>query len=137
MPMPKILRETRNPARRWIVTGVLAAALMTLFGCTPEKRAASPEIGPGASFRPIVTELMAKWSIHGGAAGLVKDGRLVMAEGYGFADQERRRPARPGSLFRIASLSKPITALAVLKLVEEGRLGRRFSTPSPMIRRRS
>ena len=121
--MPKILRETRNPARHGIGTGVLAAALMTLFGCTPEKRAASLEIGPAASFKPVISELMAKWGIPGGAVGLIKDGRLVMAEGYGFADRERRRPARPDSLFRIASLSKPITAVVVLKLVEEGRLG--------------
>jgi CubicO group peptidase (beta-lactamase class C family) len=75
-----------------------------------------------ASFDRVVSELMAKWHIPGGAIAVVKDGRLILARGYGWADRERREPVEPGSLFRIASLSKSLTAAAVLKLVEEGRL---------------
>ena len=53
---------------------------------------------------------------------MVKDQRLVYARGYGWADREKKIPTTPTSLFRIASLSKPITAVAVLKLVEDNRL---------------
>ena len=53
---------------------------------------------------------------------MVRNGQLVMARGYGLADIECDEPVQPDSLFRIASISKPITAVAVLKLVEEGRL---------------
>jgi len=65
---------------------------------------------------------MAKWKLPGGAVAVAKDGRLVLARGYGLADVERGEPVEPDSLFRIASVSKPITAAAVLVLVERGRL---------------
>ncbi len=123
MPKREMLPERRRPARCWTRAAALAAAALAVAACTPQKRAASPEIGPAESYRPVISELMARWGIPGGAVALVKDGRLVMAEGYGFADKEHGRAARADSLFRIASLSKPITAVAVLKLVEEGRLG--------------
>ncbi len=42
-----------------------------------------------------------------------------MARGYGYADLETRTLVSPDSLFRIASISKPITAMAVMKLIEE------------------
>jgi N-acyl-D-amino-acid deacylase len=65
---------------------------------------------------------MAKWQIPGGSVAVVKDGRLVMAHGYGWADKENRQVVESGSLFRVASLSKSLTSAAILKLVEEGRL---------------
>jgi N-acyl-D-amino-acid deacylase len=46
----------------------------------------------------------------------------VYARGFGHADVEKQEPVRPASLFRIASVSKPVTAAAVLHLVEKGRL---------------
>jgi N-acyl-D-amino-acid deacylase len=75
-----------------------------------------------ASFDRTIAGLMAKWQIPGASIAVVKDGRLVLAHGYGWADRESRQPVRPESLFRIASLSKSLTAAAVLKLAEEGRL---------------
>ena len=69
-----------------------------------------------------ITRLMRRWQIPGGAAALVKDGQLVLAHGYGFADREAGNPVKPDSLFRIASVTKPITAAAILALVERGRL---------------
>ena len=53
---------------------------------------------------------------------MVKDGRLVLAKGYGLADVENGELVQPDSLFRIASISKPITAVAILTLVEDGLL---------------
>jgi N-acyl-D-amino-acid deacylase len=53
---------------------------------------------------------------------VVKDGRLVFARGYGNADRDAQTPVQPWSLFRLASLSKPITAAAVLLLVQRGKL---------------
>jgi N-acyl-D-amino-acid deacylase len=53
----------------------------------------------------------------------MRHGRLIYARGFGLADIEADEPVRPDSLFRIASVSKPITAVAVLQLVEQGKLG--------------
>ena len=55
----------------------------------------------------------------GGALAVVKDRRLVYTQGYGWADRERKVVATPQSLFRLASVSKPITAVAVLALIEQ------------------
>jgi CubicO group peptidase (beta-lactamase class C family) len=67
-----------------------------------------------------VSQFMQKWALPGGSVAIVKDGRLVYARGFGEAD--KNTPVMPDNLFRIASLSKPITAMAIMKLVEEGAL---------------
>ena len=73
-------------------------------------------------FDKLVPDLMKKWEIPGGAIAIARDGRLVLAKGYGLADIDREELVRPDSLFRVASVSKPVTATAILKLVEDGRL---------------
>ena len=75
-----------------------------------------------AAFDSIIPRLMAKYDIPGGAIAVVLGDRLVLARGYGQSDREAGVVAEPDALFRVASLSKPITAVAILKLVEEGRL---------------
>jgi CubicO group peptidase (beta-lactamase class C family) len=74
-----------------------------------------------------VSKLMTEWHIPGGAVGVMKDGRLVYARGFGYADVEAQKEATPDALFRIASVSKPVTKAAILKLVEQGR----FSLDAP------
>ena len=54
--------------------------------------------------------------------GIVRDGRLVHLGTSGVQDIDERRPVTVDSLFRIASMSKLFTALAILKLRDEGRL---------------
>lgn len=51
-----------------------------------------------------------------------KNEELVYQNSFGFADIQKREPVNDQSLFRIASISKPITAVAILKLVEDGKL---------------
>ena len=54
--------------------------------------------------------------------GIARDGRLAHVGTAGVLDLESNRPVTPDSLFRIASMSKAFTALAILKLRDEGRL---------------
>ncbi len=65
---------------------------------------------------------MAARQVPGGALAVVKNRRLVYARGYGWADRDAKIPVQADSLFRIASVSKPITAVAVMKLIEDGKL---------------
>ncbi len=58
--------------------------------------------------------------IPGMVWGIVRDGRLVHVRGAGIQDVEAKRPVTPQTLFRIASMSKAFTALAILKLRDEG-----------------
>lgn len=65
---------------------------------------------------------MLNHTLPGGSLAVVKDGRLVFARGYGFADVENSQPYQPDSLCRSGSLAKTITAASVMKLVEQGKL---------------
>ena len=63
---------------------------------------------------------MSTYNVPGLAIAVVKDKKLVYVHSYGYADIWSRRIAADDDLYRIASHSKPITAIAILKLVEEG-----------------
>jgi len=60
--------------------------------------------------------------IPGLAVGIVHDGEVVYAQGFGHADQERVIPATPETVFRIASITKTFTATAILQLRDAGKL---------------
>jgi N-acyl-D-amino-acid deacylase len=70
----------------------------------------------------VMLDILQVHQIPGGSLAIAKDGRLVFARGYGWADVENMKPVRPISRFNLASCSKPITAAAVLKLVDQGKL---------------
>ncbi|MGD9645401.1 MAG: serine hydrolase domain-containing protein [Pirellulales bacterium] len=59
----------------------------------------------------------------GASLAITKDGRLVYARGFGYADRDSGCPVEPHALFRIASLSKAVTGAAIVRLIERGRLG--------------
>ena len=60
--------------------------------------------------------------LKGLAVAIVKDEKLIFAKGYGYSDVEANVQAAPEQLFRIASVSKLVTAIAVMKLVESGKI---------------
>lgn len=74
------------------------------------------------SFDRLLRDFVVRHDIPGAALAVTDQGRLVFARGYGWADAEKKELVQPDSLFRIASISKPITALAVLLLAKEGKL---------------
>jgi N-acyl-D-amino-acid deacylase len=75
-----------------------------------------------APFDRLMTSFLEEHQLPGAALAVARDGRLVYSRGFGWADRARREAVQPRSLFRIASVSKPITAAAVLRLVEQGKL---------------
>ena len=70
----------------------------------------------------LMTGFLTRHKLSGASLAVTRHGRLVYARGFGLADAAGDDPVRPTSLFRIASLSKPITAVAILQLVEQGRI---------------
>ena len=74
------------------------------------------------AFDAEMDRFMSARKVPGGALAVVKAGRLVYARGYGRADREREEPVKAESLFRIASLSKPVTSAAIMRLVDSGKL---------------
>src|SRR5215216_2024228 len=75
-----------------------------------------------AWYDKAIPDLMRKYKIPGGAVAVVRDGKLIYARGFGYADVENKTPVQPDALFRLASVSKPITSVAIMKLVEDGKL---------------
>ena len=75
-----------------------------------------------ASIDSIVDAFMARNKIKGASVAIAKDGRLVYAKGFGYANAEDSLEVNPHHLFRIASVSKLITAVTVMKLIEEEKI---------------
>lgn len=71
----------------------------------------------------LVTQQLEENKVAGATLSIVKDGEVLLSEGYGFADLEEQAPVDGDStLFRIGSVSKLVTWTAVMQLVEEGKL---------------
>lgn len=69
-----------------------------------------------------VTGEMSRLGIPGLSLAVAEGGQVRHEAGFGFADVENEVPARPETVYRLASVSKPMTAVAVMKLAQDGRL---------------
>jgi CubicO group peptidase (beta-lactamase class C family) len=129
--------------RCWIKMALCAAPfiLALSFGIQPGL-ANTPEDAPGIAlhqnivppgpadpaelesfFDGIITKQLENLHIPGAVVSVVKDGGLIFAKGYGYADWERRIPFQPEtSLVRIGSVTKLFTWTSVMQLVEQGLL---------------
>jgi CubicO group peptidase (beta-lactamase class C family) len=86
-------------------------------------------VGPAAAQGPLRERLdsfvraeLARQKAPGVAIGVVKQGKVFLAKGYGFANLEHQVPVRPETLFQSGSLGKQFTAMAVMLQVEAGKL---------------
>ena len=70
-----------------------------------------------------ISDFLKRYKIKGASVAVTKDGRLVYAKGFGFANEEENEKVEPNHVFRLASLSKLITSVAIMRLEEEGKLG--------------
>lgn len=104
----------RGSIRSLVRSLVLIPFISAAFGQT-----GTPGIAP---FDQVMTNLMSTYGVPGAALAITRNGQLIMARGYGVMDQENNVPAQPDTLFRIASLSKTITSVTVMHLVEAGKL---------------
>ncbi|MBA3900996.1 MAG: beta-lactamase family protein [Bacteroidetes bacterium] len=71
----------------------------------------------------LIANFMNKYEVPGAAFTLAKNGKIVYSRAFGKANLSGTELAQPYHLFRIASISKPITSIAIMKLVEQGSLG--------------
>lgn len=75
-----------------------------------------------AQLDTVLQEIMARWGIPGLGVGLVEDGRITYARGFGVQSLATGAPVTPDSLFCVASITKIFVATAIMQLVEQGRL---------------
>lgn len=76
-----------------------------------------------APFDELMTSFIAEHKVPGAALAVSRQQRLLYARGFGYANVEQKTPVDPDMLFRIASVSKPLTAVAIMQLVEQGKIG--------------
>jgi CubicO group peptidase (beta-lactamase class C family) len=123
------MTNERSTRRKWL-TGAAALALGSGSGTVALAQPGSETIPMTGRpmprlkrFDSVMVALIAKHGFPGASLAMAREGRLVFARGYGFADLKSRAPVRPAMQFGIGSVSKTITAVAVLKLFESGKLG--------------
>ncbi len=111
---------------------------------TPDAATSPPATGPSDAAPPVVSPIdlpsepdaalakrldaaidkaLAEQMLVGVVVMVARDGKLVYSRGAGFADREAKLPATEQTLFRWASMTKPITAVMALHLIEQGKLG--------------
>ncbi|MCX6329958.1 MAG: serine hydrolase [Bacteroidia bacterium] len=78
-----------------------------------------------AAAEKTIRSFMHRWSITGASMAISLDGKLIYARGFGYADTTSKEETQPYHKFRIASISKLVTAVAIMKLQEEGKLSLR------------
>ncbi len=95
--------------------------------------------------REFAERWMRRWKVPGASVGIVERGRRTVFRSYGYRDRERRLPVSERTVFGLASVTKSFTALALLRLQEEGKLSvhdpvvrylPEFGTPDPRASRK-
>lgn len=117
-----------------VFTGTLMALTLTAAGPDPLPRAKPEDVGLAPARLREATDLLnrfvAERKIAGAVAAVARRGKLVYLEAVGSQDLETRAPMTDRSLFRIYSMTKSVTAVAVMMLFEEGR----FSLDDPVLK---
>lgn len=82
---------------------------------------------PSAAIDTFLKGELSRQRIAGLSVGIIRDGKIVMAKGYGYANLEYDIPATENTVYKLGSVSKHIVATAIVQLAEEGKLS--FTDP--------
>lgn len=112
--------------RMRIVPSVALAGLLALCACAAPSPGRRGEEQNGAALAAAVASIAQEARVRGSIPGLSvvisRGERVLLAEGYGTADLESGAPATAETIYQIGSISKQLTAAAILRLAERGKL---------------
>jgi N-acyl-D-amino-acid deacylase len=83
---------------------------------------AAPGAPQFAAFDAVMSDFMASHQIPAASVAVLRDGKLRYESGYGHLDPNAARATGPDAMFRVASVTKPMTAAVVTMLVDQGRM---------------
>ena len=111
------------------LVAILALSTTGAGRLNAEESSASPE-RLATRVDDIARKALESQHIPGLSLAVIRDGRLVLAKGYGMANLELQVPATPETVYQIQSITKSFTATGIMMLVEEGKVGldRKIST---------
>jgi CubicO group peptidase (beta-lactamase class C family) len=95
---------------------------LILVACTAQPSGNTTFDSLSARFDRELPELLAYYNVPGASLALVQDGQVAWAQGYGLADIAANTPVTPETVFQVASISKPVAAWGVMRLVEQGKI---------------
>ncbi len=117
---------------RWDINRATGRAFMVLFALAnlavarapllADDRAVAAAKEPLAGFDAFVNQAFHAWEVPGLAIAVVKNGQVVLTQGYGFRDVDKKLPVTPKTLFAIGSCTKAFTTFVMGTLVDEGKL---------------
>jgi N-acyl-D-amino-acid deacylase len=105
--------------REWLATSAAVGYSLLFLGRRVRAQPTGAVHPKLAAYDELMTQFMREYKPPGASLAVTYHGRLVYARGFGHADVEKREAVEPNSLFRIASISKPFTATAVMHLIEK------------------
>ncbi len=119
----KDMALSRRRAIQLTIGGAFGAAVSARWWI--KRLPSTSELSPSErrAMQGVAAEFMRRFDVPGLSVALARDGALVYDETFGVANRESQEPLSPGSLFRIASVSKPITSVGIFTLVEKGKVG--------------
>jgi CubicO group peptidase (beta-lactamase class C family) len=103
-------------------TGYYQTPERTFYTSTTEIPVSGPEVPGVTRYDDSIKQLMVQWNLPGLTLAVVRNGKLIVARGYGYSDFDAKLAMKPAARMRIASASKTFTAAAILHLVEQGKL---------------
>src|SRR3954468_172824 len=110
--------------RASLVTLVFITSSISALAQLPRARAET--VGMSSARLARIPAAMRRYVQQGDVAGVItlvaRDGRIVELDSAGYRDKAARSPVGRNTIFRIASMTKPVTSVAAMMLVEEGKL---------------
>jgi CubicO group peptidase (beta-lactamase class C family) len=88
----------------------------------PPASASKLDAATSAKVDALVESQMDELGVPGIAVGIVKDGELVYAKGFGVSERNGGEPVTPSTVFQLSSIAKTFTSTAILQLVEQGKI---------------
>lgn len=117
--------QNRHSNSYVIFFGFLLVLLLVLTGCNKKDEEQTDYSGVKANITKTIQASMKKYNLTGVSIALV-DGdaknQVVWSQGFGYADKENNIPATPSTVFRVGSISKLFTGMAIMQLAEQGKL---------------
>ncbi|MEL7422741.1 MAG: serine hydrolase domain-containing protein [Bacteroidota bacterium] len=120
--------KTPKTTHRWGAIQLIPLFILVLFLSTCDTirsptSAASTNPLSSSELQEIVEQEMALQNILGVAVGVVEDRVITHVESFDHLDEARTEPVTKNTVFRYASVSKSVTAIALFKAITEGHLG--------------